>query len=81
MSRDNVIAVAKTRSENKKSRYYVIIDLNMEMHFNKDYIKNLIKNFDITKQSTLDRGRALCIAHDYQKRLNTEYGVIEIDVF
>ena len=50
MSRDNVIAVAKTRSENKKSRYYVIIDLNMEMQFNKDYIKNLIKNYDITKQ-------------------------------
>ena len=49
--------------------------LNLQM------CKNLIKNFDITKQSTLDRGRALCIVHDYQKRLNTEYGVIEIDVF
>jgi len=85
MSRDNVIAVARTYNNSYKNsslyRYYVISNLNMEVQFNKDYIKNLIKSLHKSRRSTTDRGKALCIGHDIQKKINTEYGVIEIDLF
>jgi len=53
----------------------------MEVQFNKDYIKNLIKSIDKTCGSTTNRGNALCIGHDMQKKIDTEYGVREIDLF
>ena len=73
MSRDNVIAVAKY-----KYKYYVLPDLNMEVQFDPDYIKNILLNSE--KKYTHDRGKALIIAHNIQKKMNCEYGVIEIDV-
>ena len=44
MSRDNVIAVVKY-----KYKYYVLENLNMEVQFNKDYIKELFKNYHLSK--------------------------------
>ena len=85
MSRNNVIAVARTYNHSHKNmyryRYYVIPNLNIEVQFNKEYIKNLIKSIDKTSGSTTNRGKALCIGHDMQKNIDTEYGVIEIDLF
>lgn len=74
MSRDNVIAVAKY-----KYKYYVLSNLNMENQFNKNYIKDLL-NFNNCK-FTKDRGKALIIGHNIQKKLNSEYGVIEINIY
>tara|TARA_Y100000816_G_scaffold97122_1_gene67552 strand:+ start:2407 stop:2628 length:222 start_codon:yes stop_codon:yes gene_type:complete len=73
MSRDNVIAVAKY-----KYKYYVLPDLNIEVQFDPDYIKNILLNSE--KKYTRDRGKALIIAHNIQKKMNCEYGVIEIDI-
>jgi len=85
MSRDNVIAVARIFNNSYKKysnyRYYVISNLNIENQFNKNYINNYIKAIDKYTKSTINRGKALCIAHDIQKKINTEYGVIEIDLF
>lgn len=71
MSRDNVIAVAKY-----KYKYYVLPNLNMENQFNTDYIKQILdsKNYKFT----CDRGKALIIGHNIQKKIDTEYGVNEI---
>ena len=73
MSHDNVIAVAKY-----KYKYYVLPDLNIEVQFDPDYIKNILLNSE--KKYTRDRGKALIIAHNIQKKMNCEYGVIEIDI-
>ena len=73
MSRDNVIAVAKY-----KYKYYVLPDLNIEVQFDPEYIKNILLNSE--KKYTRDRGKALIIAHNIQKKMNCEYGVIEIDI-
>tara|TARA_B100000214_G_C23940142_1_gene615283 strand:+ start:325 stop:549 length:225 start_codon:yes stop_codon:yes gene_type:complete len=74
MSRDNVIAVAKY-----KYKYYVLPNLNMENQFNINYIKQILdsKNCKFTR----DRGKALIIGHNIQKKINTEYGVNEINIY
>ncbi len=74
MSRDNVIAVAKY-----KYKYYVLPNLNMENQFNIDYIKQMLdsKNCKFTR----DRGKALIIGHNIQKKINTEYGVNEKNIY
>tara|TARA_B110000014_G_C20106228_1_gene581767 strand:+ start:27 stop:251 length:225 start_codon:yes stop_codon:yes gene_type:complete len=74
MSRDNVIAVAKY-----KYKYYVLPNLNMENQFNIDYIKQMLdsKNCKFTR----DRGKALIIGHNIQKKIDTEYGVNEINIY
>ena len=74
MSRDNVISVVKY-----KYKYYVLENLNMEVQFNKDYIKELLdsKNCKFTK----DRGKALIIGHNIQNKIDTEYGVQEINIY
>tara|TARA_B100000287_G_scaffold374320_1_gene374066 strand:+ start:1114 stop:1338 length:225 start_codon:yes stop_codon:yes gene_type:complete len=74
MSRDNVIAVAKY-----KYKYYVLANLNMENQFNIDYIKQMLdsKNCKFTR----NRGKALIIGHNIQKKIDTEYGVNEINIY
>ena len=73
MSRNNVIAVAKYRS-----KYYVFSNLNMDTEFNvKSIHKLILSGIHIFIK---ERGRALCRAHDIQKIIDTEYGVIEIDI-
>ena len=74
MSRDNVIAVAKY-----KYKYYVLANLNMEIQYNKDYIKQILDSTNC--KFTKDRGKALIIGHNMQKKINTEYGVREIDIY
>ena len=73
MSRNNVIVVAKLNY-----KYYVLQNLNMDTQFNKLYIYNLLirNNLKYTK----NRGKALCIGHDIQKKIDTEYGVIELEI-
>ena len=34
----------------------------------------------LAKKSPQDRGKALIIAHDVQKKIETEYGVREMDI-
>ena len=86
MSRNNGIAVAKIKNnKNGQSpyRYYVFVNLNMDTQFIPEYIKELINNrFNRygNRKSTTNRGKALCLAHDIQKNIDTEYGVIEIDI-
>ena len=78
MSRNNVIVVAASRNNLKKDlRYYVFFDLCMDTEFTEDYIREMVT---LTNKSTKDRGKALIIAHDVQKKIETEYGVREIDV-
>ena len=74
MSRDNFIAVAKY-----KYKYYVLANLNMENQYNKDYIKQILDSTNC--KFTKDRGKALIIGHNIQKKINTEYGVQEIDIY
>ena len=79
MSRDNFIAVAKqVNSNNNKYYYYVIPNLNAETQFNKEYILQYILSNN--SKYTTNRGKALCIARDIQKKIDTEYGVNEIDI-
>ena len=77
MSRNNVIAVACYK-HNKKRRYYVLQNLCMDTQFCNEYIKELLDNS--SQKYTLNRGKALIIGHDIQKKIDTEYGVIEIDI-
>ena len=49
----------------------------MDTQFTEDYVKQLVLN---SKKSTKDRGLALIIAHNVQKKMDTEYGVREMDV-
>ena len=73
MSRNNFIAVAKY---NKK--YYIISNLNMDTQYCAKYIYKVIKSGEIV--FIKDRGNALCLAHDIQFQINTEYGVIEFNI-
>jgi len=84
MSRNNIIAVAKqinSKFNNKYNKYYyyVIPNLNTETQFTKEYILQYI--FNNNSKYTTNRGKALCIAHDIQKKIDTEYGVNEIDIY
>ena len=71
MSRDNIIAVAKY-----KYKYYVLPNLYVENQFNNDFIKNLLINNNY--KYTYNRGKALIIGHNMQKKIDNEYGVVEI---
>lgn len=73
MSRNNVIIVAKI-----KYKYYVLQNLDMDTQFNQNFIYNLAINHN--SKFTRNRGKALCIAHDIQKKIDTEYGVIEFEI-
>jgi hypothetical protein len=73
MSRNNVIIVAKI-----KNKYYVLQNLDMDTQFNQNFIYNLAINHN--SKFTRNRGKALCIAHDIQKKIDTEYGVIEFEI-
>ena len=73
MSRNNFIAVAKY---NKK--YYILSNLNMDTEYEVEYIYKRIDSGEIV--FVKDRGKALCLAHDIQFQIATEYGVIEFDI-
>lgn len=84
MSRNNGIAVARIKTGSKRQyRYYIFINLNMDTEFTTEYIKEAINesvSLHGNRKSTTDRGKALCLAHDFQKKIDTEYGVIEIAI-
>ena len=52
----------------------------MDTQFNILYIKELLINNNHINKYTRDRGKALVIAHDIQKKIDNEYGVIEISI-
>ena len=69
MSRDDVLLIIK-----KKKKYYVL-HANASFHWCSDEWDTLI-----TPESkyTYSRARALIIAHNKQKKMDTEYGVVEV---
>ena len=75
MSRNNFIAVFKY-----KYKYYVIQNINADL--DNIAIQYLFYNFfkNNKLKFTRNRGLALCIAHDIQKKIDSEYGVIEINI-
>jgi hypothetical protein len=83
MSRNNVIIVARY-----KGRYYVLPNLNADRAWEDEFLLEMLQKDqkDPNDQSghqlksTHNRGRALVIAHDFQKELDTEYGVHETTV-
>tara|TARA_B110001452_G_scaffold267348_1_gene276886 strand:+ start:6383 stop:6619 length:237 start_codon:yes stop_codon:yes gene_type:complete len=78
MSRNNVIVVAASKNNKKQElRYYVFFNLCMDTQFTEEYVRQLVT---VSNKSTRYRGRALIIAHDAQKKIDTEYGVIEMSV-
>jgi len=69
MSRDDVLLVIK------KQRKYYVLHTSASWHWCSEEYINLI-----TPESkyTYSRPRALVIAHNKQKKMDTEYGVVEI---
>jgi hypothetical protein len=73
MSRDDVLLVIQKK---KNTQYiYYVLHANASWHWCTDEWDTLI-----TPESkyTYSRARALVIAHNKQKKLDTEYGVVEI---
>lgn len=77
MSRNNLILVVKDKRHNKEW-YYVFANLDADCHWNARYVKKLINNK--TFRRTKSRATALVLAHNKQKRMNTEYGVREMTI-
>ena len=73
MSRNNFIAVAKYNL-----KYYILSNLNMDTEYNIEYIYKRIKSGELVFME--DRGKILCLAHDIQNQIDTEYGVIEFNL-
>lgn len=73
MSRDDVILVVR-KSLNKRHIYYVF-HANATLHWEDEEWNSLILN---NSKFTFSRGKALILAHNKQKKLQTEYGVREV---
>ena len=73
MSQNDVIIVARFRG-----RYYVLGPLNADTQWCANAILQIIENTSLKK--TRDRGKALVLAHNLQKRKKTEHGVWELNV-
>lgn len=76
MSRNDVILVVKD-TRKSKHWYYVLQGLNADTQWSKKIVSELIiGNLKKTKR----RATALILAHNKQKKINTEYGVREITI-
>lgn len=73
MSRDDVLLVIKRR-ENKHYIYYVF-HANASIYWHAEEWNALILK---SSKFTYSRSKALILAHNKQKKLNTEYGVVEV---
>jgi len=81
MSRNNFIVVLRDRRFTKEW-YYVFSNLNADNDWNYKYFKKLIRNsIQQRRKRTSNRGIALMLAHDIQKKIKTEYGVSEVTLF
>jgi len=74
MSRDDVILVIR-KQKNKKYIYYVF-HTNASLHWHGENCNSLILD---NSKYTYSRAKALILAHNKQRKLNTEYGVVEIN--
>ena len=72
MSRNNLILVVSV-----KGRYYVIPDVCADTEWNVRYAYGVLKG----RRYMRDRGKALILAHDMQRRQQTEYGVRELRIY
>tara|TARA_B100001769_G_C21559679_1_gene318210 strand:- start:250 stop:465 length:216 start_codon:yes stop_codon:yes gene_type:complete len=71
MSRNNIIYVAK------KQDWYYVIYCDCADNNSTEFCENAIMK--MTKK-TSKRAKALILAHNIQKKKDTEYGVFEIDI-
>ena len=77
MSRNNLIVVVRDKRE-KKFKFHIFANICADTDWNSESLKIMI---DATNTKwTYSRGKALCMAHNIQKKIETEYGVWEIDV-
>jgi hypothetical protein len=80
MSRNNLILVVKDKRLTKVW-YYVIINANADTEWNGKFCKQKINMLKKKKLRTTNRSIALVLAHDKDKKIQTEYGVREITLF
>ena len=71
MSRNNLILVIAHRG-----RYYVVPNVNADEEWSHDFARLYVSHHG--RRYTRDRGRALVRAHNLQLRMQTEYGVREL---
>jgi hypothetical protein len=70
MSRNNVIVVVEYFG-----RYYVLVNINADKPWTSpNWLRRVIRHRPFVKT----RARALVLAHDLQRRCDTEYGVREV---
>ena len=72
MSRNNLILVIYDKY---RKIYYVVQDVNADTEWSVEGATYLVQK---GTKFTRDRGRALILAHDIDRKLQTEYGVREI---
>ena len=75
MSKNNLIIVAKDARVKDNIKYYVFHDVNADNEWNSKFIKEQMEN---TSKYTRNRGKALIMAHNIQRKIDTEYGVREM---
>lgn len=76
MSRNNLILVIRDRRR-PRHRFYVTHAECADTQWSTEYARTVA---DAGARFVTSRGRALCMAHDLQKNLRTEYGVQELDL-
>lgn len=79
MSRNDVILVVCDQRMVPRHKYYIVTRVNADTQWNARFAKRLIDKGSI-RRFTKRRGFALELAHDLQKRIQSEYGVREIDI-
>ena len=73
MSRDDVILVIRKKKDNR--HIYYVFHANASLYWHEEEWNALILE---TSKYTYSRAKALILAHDKQKKLDTEYGVVEV---
>ncbi len=73
MSRDDVLLVLHKKKDNRP--IYYVFHANADLYWHGEEWNALILN---TSKYTYSRAKALILAHNKQKKLDTEYGVVEI---
>ena len=72
MSRNDLIAVVR-----HEHLYYVLANLNADEQWSRTYcIEQIVAG--LSHKGYVSRARALIVAHNLQKRFDTEYGVREL---
>ena len=75
MRRDDVVLVIRKKKENTSIPIYYVFHANASLYWHGEEWNALILR---SSKYTYSRASALILAHNKQKKLRTEYGVIEI---